>query len=324
MSNQFLRHYSLLISGPQYKEYGGTAEKDQLAREITDPLQITFNITKTITREPNTAEIIIYNLSPQTESEIIREGSQLTFLAGYEEPGVIFKGQIIQPTRGKQGTDYTLKLTALDGDAYINLGFLSGTILSNQTRRQIASQVLRQSNIQLDSVVVDDLPETDTVDGSIPRNERAKVVFGQPSKYLTNLSKMGNASFYIDNNEAKFFNPNKTPRELEAHLINAETGMIGLPQQIPYGVSVTCLLNPTIKLGDFIKIDNKSIIMEDVGVWDTNYYSHLLNADGIYRIIKIDYTGDFRGNEWFCHLTAISQVSNLPAMLGGAQGFLML
>lgn len=323
MSNQFLRHYSLLITGPKYKEYGST-DNEQIARQITDPLQITFNITKTITREPNTAEIVVYNLSPQTESEIIKEGSQLIFAAGYEDPAVIFKGQIIQPNRGKQGTDYTLKLTALDGDAYINLGFISGTILSNQTRRELASQVLRQSNIQLDSVVLDELPDTDVVDGSTPRNERAKVVFGQPSKYLSSLSKMGNSTFYIDNNEARFFNPSKTPKEVDAHVINSETGMIGLPHQIPYGVSVTCLLNPSIRLGDFIKIDNKSIILEDVSVWDTNYYSHLLNADGLYRVIKIEYVGDFRSNEWFCKLTAISQVENLPAMLGGPQGFLML
>ena len=322
MSDQFIRQYKLLISGPKYKEYGD--ENTQLAREITDPIRVTFRISKTITREPNTAYITIYNLSPDTEEEIIKEGSQLTFLAGYDSPGIIFKGQIFQPLRSKEGgVDYVLKLQALDGDAYLNLGFLSGTILSNQTRRQIASQVLRQSNIQLDAQEVNELPETNSVDGSSSKSERAKVLFGKPGKYLKSLSRMGNSSFYIDNNEARFFNPNSTIGKDEAHLITVNTGMIGLPQQIPYGVQVRCLLNPRIRLGDFIKIDNKSVVLEDTSLGDTNYMAHLLNADGIYRVIKIDYEGDSRDNNWYCNINAVTQAGMIPAMMSGRFGYLI-
>lgn len=323
MSDQYLRHYSLYISGPKYREYGG--DSNTLAREITDPIRISFDISKTITREPNTARIKLYNLSPDTEREIIQEGAQIILKAGYSEPGIIFKGQVVQPLRSKEGsTDYILTLKALDGDAYLNLGFLSGTILSNQSRRAIASQVLRDSNIQLDSAQLDELPETNTVDGSVTKSERAKVLFGKPGKYLTNLSKMGNSSFYIDNNEARFFNPLSTVGQDEAHLINTETGLIGLPEQVSYGVRVRCLLNPRIRLGDFIKIDNKSVILEEVSEWDTNYQSHLLNSNGIYRVINIDYSGDSRSDNWYCDLTAVTQAGLIPAMLNGRYGFMML
>lgn len=324
MSKQFLRDYALYITGPKYKVYN--EENTQLAREIKAPLRISFNISKTVTREPNQARIKIYNLSPNTEREIMQEGSQVVFKAGYlDNTGVIFKGQIYQPLRSKErATDYVLNLNCLDGDAYLNLGFVSGTILSNQSRRKIASQVLRDSSITLDSSNVEELPETNFVDGSTPNNERAKVVFGNPGKYLTSISKMGNSTFYIDNNEARFFNPLSTIGKNEAHLITTETGMVGSPHQIPYGVSVRCLLNPLIRLGDFIKIDNKSVILNEMGIGDNNYYAHLLNADGIYRVIKIEYNGDSHSNNWYCDITAITQAGLAPALMAGSYGYLMV
>lgn len=323
MPKQFIRDYSLYITGPKYKVYD--EDNSQLAREITSPLRVSFHISKTITREPNSARIKIYNLSPNTEREIILEGAQVVFKAGYKDnSGVIFKGQVYQPLRNKEGaTDYVLNLSCLDGDAYLNLGFLSGTILSNQSRRKIASQILRDSSIELDSSTIDELPETNFVDGSTPHNERAKVVFGNPGKYLTNLSKMGNSTFYVDNNEGRFFNPLSTIGKDEAHLITMDTGMISSPQQIPYGVSVRCLLNPLIRLGDFIKIDNKSVIMSEMGM-SGDYYAHLLNADGIYRVVKIDYVGDSHSNAWYCDITALTQVGLAPALMAGSYGYLML
>lgn len=322
MLKQFLRTYTLYISGPKYKEYEGSVGIS-IAREISDPIHIKFDITKTILRDANMAEIILYNLSPDTEREIIQEGTQVVLTAGYQNnQSIIFKGQVFQPLRGKEnGTDYYLKLICIDGDAYLNLAFVSGTIQPNQTRQQIARQILRDSTVDLDSVVVDDLPNSNFVDGSIPTNERAKVVFGDPSKYLSNISTMGNSTFYIDNNEGRFFNPISVTGSSDAHLINVETGMIGQPQQIDYGIEVTCLLNPNIRLGDFIKIDNKTVILQQFSFGQIPY---LLDSDGIYRVIKIHYSGDSRGQDWYSELTAITQGGVVPSMLVGSQGGLIV
>ena len=320
MSNQFLRQYSLYISGPKYSIYGGNSSI--IAREITDPIRITFDINKSILADPNMAEITLYNLSPSTEREIIQEGTQVVLVAGYNQPAIIFKGQVFQPLRGKEnGTDYYLKLICIDGDAYLNLAFVSGTIQPNNTRRQIAEQILRDSTIQLDSVDVMDLPNFNAADSSYPTNERAKVIFGDPAKYLKNIAKMGNSTFYIDNNEGRFFDPISITGRSNAHLINIETGMIGQPQQVDYGVEVNCLLNPNIRLGDFIKIDNKTVIQQQL---DFGQIPYLLDPDGIYRVIKISYVGDSRGTDWYSRITAITQGGIIPSMLIGQQGNLIL
>lgn len=323
MTKNFLRDYTLFISGPKYKEYSGS-NSSQISREITDPIHIKFNITKTILRDANMAEITLYNLNPNTEREIILEGTQVILMAGYKDnKGIIFKGQIFQPLRGKEnGTDYYLKLVCLDGDAYLNLAFVSGTIEANSTRKQLAEQIVRAGTIELDSVDTSQLPEYNFVDGSIPSSERAKVVFGDPSKYLQDISRMGNSTFYIDNNQGKFFNPIAENSQIsQAHDINIDTGMIGRPQQIDYGVEIRCLLNPSIFLGDFVKIDNKTVITQQYNYQDIPY---LLDEDGIYRVIKINYDGDSRGQNWYCNLMAITQGGVIPSMLIGQYGNLMV
>ena len=100
-----------------------------------------------------------------------------------------------------------------------------------------------------------------------------------------------------------------------------ETGLIGLPQQVDYGIEFKCLLNPNIKLNDFIKIDNKIVLQQQFNFGDIPY---LLDADGIYRIIKIHYSGDSQGQEWYSSINAITQGGVIPSMLIGQQGNLIL
>lgn len=317
---QFLRDYTLYISGPKYGVYGNNVT---VARTIKPPLRITFNLSKSILLEANTCEITIYNLSPDTEREIIQQGAEVILEGGYQgNTGIIFKGQLFQPIRGKEnGTDYYLRLICIDGDAYLNLTWDAETIGPDNTRRQLAEQVIRSSTNQLDSVDVSQLPNESFVDGSIPTNERSKVVFGCPCKYLSNIAKMSNSTFYIENNVGKFFNPNSTQGLQNAHLINKETGMIGQPEQIDRGVSVKCLLNPSIKLGDFIKIDNKTVITKE---YEYGTIPYLLDKDGIYRIIKMNAVGDSRGQDWYWNLTTITQAGLTPEMMVGQYGELMV
>jgi len=41
-----------------------------------------------------------------------------------------------------------------------------------------------------------------------------------------------------------------------------------------------------------------------------------LDADGIYKIIGVTYTGDTRGNEWYTNCIGINQVGNVSSLLG--------
>lgn len=334
MPNQYIRKYKLTISSPKYEVYeygwypfnadGSIGQREVKAfptqsweRSFEDPLRIQFDIVSTIQLEANLGEITLWNLNPQTEAALITEGSEVTLEAGYEDNmGIIFKGQVIQPMRGKvNGTDYYLKLICLDGDSYLNYAFSSGTFNPGLTRRQVALQVIRQALIQPDGVEIEDLPELNTVDGSTPVLERPKTVFGPVKDILKNIAKTGNTSPYVDKGILKFFDPAKEPTE--AHLYNVETGLIGQPRQVDKGVELTVLLNPNLHLGEFVKLDNKSILQNRLGLFDIPY---LLDFDGLYRIIEIRYSGDSRGNDWYCHLKTITQAGVIPVVTASKIG----
>lgn len=290
---------------------------------FTDPLKCEFKIRKTALRDSNEAEITLWNLDPQVETQLIIDGTEVILEAGYiDNTSIIFRGYVIQPLRGRtNGTDYYLKLICLDGDHYLNLAFTSATLEKNQTRRQLAQQAIRSSNYRPSGILIQDLsdmPEKSTVDGSTPKNMRPKVVFGRTSQVVDDLARLGNSTSYVDNGQLKFFDVSKEPDFANAWEVNTKTGMVGDPVQSSYQISVTILLNPKVSIGDYIHLDNSTIIQERLPIVGSAPY--LLEQSGYYRIIAIEYDGDSRGNNWYARLTAITKNGAVPSMLSNSWG----
>lgn len=334
VATQWIRGYRLHIYVPEKTVSSGSLNKSNTRfydREIliTD-LRCTFSCKKTMLRDSSIGEITLWNLSPYLESLIISEGHSLVLEAGYinSTVSIIFMGKILQPIRGKSGgTDYYLKLVCLDGDSYFNLAFSNGTLESNQTKSELAKQTLRLSNYSEfhDGIVkvedLEDIPEESTVDGSIVKSERPKVIFGRTSKIIDNLARMGNSSAYIENGQLKFFKANEDNNKHKVWEVNTSTGMIGDPTQSEYQINVRLLLNPLLKIQDFIHLQNSTIRVQQYGVRDIPF---ILEPSGLYQIIEINYSGDTHGQEWYCDLKAITRNGKVPSQLSNKWGNLIV
>lgn len=277
--------------------------------EIGDPLRITFRIQKNINQIFQFAEIDIYNLSADTETDIFQNGKTVTLEAGYENGayGVIFKGPIRQPVRGKEdATTYFLKLGCLDGDDALNLGFVSLSLASNVTPADIIRSVARSSTVPFDI-------EVNLADKGTQRTKRGKVIFGQPGDTIRTISKNLNAEFYFDNGSAHVKGLSVAPPDVVPE-INAQSGMVGIPKQLDRGISVRCLINPSLTLDNWFKINNQSIVG---AIPDLGQIQSLLDRDGVYRIVEMVVAGDSRGNEWYQDIVAYSQSGSLPPLLLG-------
>lgn len=347
MSNQYLRKWKLTISPPlydiylhgdlplssytkisekhldQYKRWGEIKPTTEEALVFTDPLRIEFRATKTALASPPMAEITLWNLSPEIETKLLMEGSQITLEAGYEDScGVIYKGVIIQPIRGKKNTtDFYTKFICLSEDHFWNLAFTEGTIAPNVKRKELVKQILR-STYNTGGLEIEDLdiPDTNAVDGSSTALERPKVLFGNPRDYIRNAAKMSNTSPYIEDNKLKFLAFDDTPPKF-AHEVNIETGMVGEPTQSNEYLNVQVLLNPNMKIGEYIHIDNKKVLVQQLS--DIRDHVWLLDRDGLYKIIGIEYVGDSRGNTWYSNLMVISKNGKLAAPLTNGRGELI-
>lgn len=293
MSDQFLRQYRLKVI-----TFGGKSI------DVSE-VRCTFRAEKRLIRLYQWADILLYNLSPDTETNILQNGQYVILEAGYRAGayGVIFEGFIHQPIRSKEDeTTYVLQLVCVDGEYMLGKEFCNVTLSAGQTGQDIAKQVARSSTVPFD-IQVDPLQQGTTT--------RGKVIFSEPQEVLRSLAINNNAAFYNNNGKPHITALGKAPPP-DVLKLNAKTGLIGMPDQTDDGIKFRCLINPAIDLDKWVKLNNRDIIPARIefGVPQT-----LLDLDGLYRVIGIVATGDTRGDDWYFECDAISQAGKLPQML---------
>lgn len=299
----YIRKYRLVVN-----TWGGS--------QITvSDLRFTFHIEKNFNKMIQYGSITIYNLSPDTETEIFKNGQSVFLEAGYENGpyGVVFAGQIRQPIRGKEnGTDYFLRLVCYAGEELLNIGFCNLTLTNNQNARILIEQIARSSTVPFEVSISEGLQLEENGTLTDQKTQRGKTVFGQPGDYLRSIALNNNAVFYFDDGVANFDAVNEQPPAVVPEL-NAQSGMIGFPHQVDKGIEVQCLINPNMKLGSWFHLNNQKIILEEVPLLGLQT---LLDLDGVYRIIELIITGDTRGNDWYFDITAWAHEGGpLPLML---------
>src|ERR1039458_4588958 len=117
-SGQFLRYAQLTVTGGVG---GGEASEQTLRCEVR----------ASDSETPNSLVCRVYNLSRDTEKEIIKEFDQVTLTCGYQNgnKALIFQGTIKQFRRGKErNVDSYLDILAADGDVAYNFGTVNKTI----------------------------------------------------------------------------------------------------------------------------------------------------------------------------------------------------
>lgn len=294
--------------------------------EVSD-LRVRFSIRRCAMYYPNQAIIQIYNLNVNTENTIIQQGYRLVIEAGYGKKesgsgidnnyGQIFDGNIIMCTRLKQdGVDFILNILAIDGDPFLNSAFCNFAYAKGQTARKVVNDVCsRASNpvhLQYASAALDKITMS-----------KGGIVYGQPKKILADLAKTINGTWFIDNGELHMFSYSDSADELPNGLMQAvelqpQTGLIGNPQQVNYGVQARSLLNPKIVPYGLIHIAGKYITgqMVQVGTFSQGISTpYTLDPNGIYRVCTVTFTGDTRGNEWYSDIIAVDQGGDMMSML---------
>jgi hypothetical protein len=280
------------------------------ALDVSD-MRCTFKCVKTALMEPNYSEVVIYNLSAKTENAIIQEGSRIIIEAGYEgdQYGIVFDGNVLQPIREKEdGNTYKLTLIAIDGDAFYNGGFIVSSLVKGQTARNIVDNCTKKASVSAQSNFI-----SDSLSGA--KLTRGKVLFGLSRDYIRQVAKSNDATFYLDDGKVNIIKATDF-KSNEIVELSPASGLIGVPSQLNYGVSGKCLLNPRIKLNSLVHIDNSLIRAQQA----TQTAQYSLDNDGIYRVIKVTYTGDTRGNDWYTEFETVSQSGAIPSMLSSSSG----
>lgn len=221
----------------------------------------------------STAKISIANLSkPDVEylttytSRYVDVGKQkkINIFAGYESTGVgqIFSGDIVSAM--PEGMPDTWLNIEAKSNYYNHTNIVSYSV-NNSTTQEIAQNVATQYGLALDW-----RSKSQKLIDSLNLN-------GAKSRLLDELNKLDNFRAFIDNGVLRVIDKNdeppvesQTPAVYNGNVsdtkktgyvkyITPESGLIGIPQPDEYGVKVKILIDPSVNLGDWFKLESKKL-----------------------------------------------------------------
>src|SRR5579859_2923133 len=274
MSVQFERSISLTLT---------SGSSPQTGLDLSD-LHIKFTVSNADVETPNIAIIRIYNVSDATARKAINEFDGVVLQAGYKNnTGIIFRGTVKQFKRGRESNvDNFLDIYAADSDLAYNFGFVNKKLAEGITRQQKAAQIANGMGASLDPNMNNLL-----TGGALPRG---KVLFGLGRVYMGDIANTNSGRWSLQQGKITFV-------PLDGYLpgvavkINSLTGMIGIPEATDNGVSVQCLLNPQIKIGNTVQINARDITRTEVKEQIFPNYNSApalfanVTYDGLYRVL---------------------------------------
>jgi hypothetical protein len=281
--------------------------------EGIDGLRIRFQTHQNDDESPNNATIRVYNLSNDTVKEVRQEFDTVVLQAGYQNSvvGTIFSGTIKQFKTGKENaTDSYLDILAADGDIGYNFGVTNATLPAGHTHLDVIKAAAKAMNLPFDLSAMPDLTGTQAI--------RPKVLFGMARAALRDVARSTDATWSIQDGRVQLI-PLDGFLPGEAVVLNSMTGMVGVPELTDQGVRVRCLLNPKIRVGGLVQLNNRDIAQlvqrdpKDPTRFDAFRGIQILpnlNADGLYRVYVAEHVGDTRGQEWYSDLTCLAVQSN--------------
>lgn len=308
------------MSDELFLRYGKLVIKNDNKEIDLSDFQYSFTISARMLDTPKTLDIRIFNLNKETVKLILDEGLVITLDAGYITKGNygnIFTGQIVQIRTGKQnGVDTFIDITAQDGDRLYNDGFISYTLEAGSNSRQRLNAIYAVSDMTPDAI---EITVADLWENELPRG---RVYYGRSRDYMRSEAAKNGADFKIEDNSVYILGRDEYLNPEITHIINAETGMIGLPQQTIDGIQVRTLLNPKLKAGQRVELNNDSIQQRRIGTSMQEQASWFINHSildksqlGYYKIIAINHNGDNRGPNWYTDLICNTPATLLPSQL---------
>lgn len=296
---QFGRKVSLMLGTPSGR-----------ALDFSD-LHFGFHIRQNDLQTPNIAEIRIWNVADATVELINKEFTRVVLQAGYPGSyGVIFDGTVKQYRRGRiNGADTYLEVAASDGDIAYNFSTVLVTLAAGSSATEViaaCAKALQPFGVSMGKLPAN-LPDT--------RLPRGRVLYGMTRDLLREVARLIGCAWSIQH-KVVIFIPTEGYLEGDTVELSAATGLIGVPEQTQDGIYMRCLLNPNIGVGRLIWLNNKGV---NQARYNLSYTGEVANTllpkialDGFYKVLSVDYSGDTRGNPWYCDLVCIAVDSALP------------
>lgn len=307
MARQWLRKCRLTIgNGSDAVIVSGMGDSDG---NLLEGLRVRFSLEQETFQAPEHADITITNLSDATANKIQKEYDRVVLEAGYpDNMATLFEGEIVQKRKGRENpTDTYLAILAKAGQKAYSYGVVNKTLASGHTLRDQVDaclEVMKPYGITAGYIA----------DLGTAKMPRGRALFGMAKDHLRAICQTAGAQWWIHQNKLTIVKNNGYAPG-SAIVLNSRTGMIGMPVQTMGGIEVRCLINPEIKPGVRIQIDQSSIQQQALSA---NYQAEAQNnmvpeisTDGLYKVLYVKTTGDTRGLDWYMDIICLAVGSKI-------------
>lgn len=285
MTVQYLRKVNLIVGNASGK-----------GLDLSD-LHIKFTVWSATTQSPKHTNIRVYNVSDATAKSIQKEFQQVFLQAGYGDNfGQIFSGSIKQVRKGRENaTDTFIDIIAADGDEAYGWAVVNTTLAAGCSQSDY-------HNALLQPMAIFGVNAGYTPKFSATKLPRGKVCYGMARDYMRDLASASGTHWSVQDGRLCMI-PISGYLPGTTVVLTSDTGMVGMPTQTVDGIIVKCLLNPNIRPGSRIQINNASIQQAQLSVdyTATNYFPSL-DDDGFYKVYAMTQTGDTRGPNFYTEM----------------------
>lgn len=267
MSEQFRRAVALTI-GPDTR---------------IEDLRVSFRVVRTTRKEPNTADISIWNLSEETRSSLQDRALTILLEAGYQDDlKSLYLGDLSKTSHRHEGPDWISTIQSGDGltlsaSRYLR-SFSQGTAVK-EALKGILTELGAAGESALAAIRRGDLA------GAEEKLLNGIALAGPTPEAIQKLAAGAGLEFSIQDGQIQLLDQGKATAD-EAVFLSSTTGLIGSPQPGEKGiVRARSLLNGSIRPAGRIVIDSRFI-------------------DGVFRVEKVEHSGDNFGGDWYTDIEA--------------------
>lgn len=277
-------------------------DRDCLVRVDTlevSGLDLSFDITRTVKRQPNTSSVRIYNLTRAQQEQIenlslkekvgtstVLTGGRIRveIEAGYVgSRSLIFRGDLRYATTTQEGSDFVTEIEGDDGghsalNAKVSRSFPAGTPVATIVRACADALQVGVGNL------ADVVAQLRTEDGTTFSG--GTVLFGPADKELDRVLRSCGFRYSIQNNNLQITRPGR-PLLVQAVLLTED--IIERPTANPDGtVHVSAPILPELYPGGRVQLETR-------------------NKRGLFGITEVNYVGDTSAgsNDWHANLKLV-------------------
>lgn len=305
MTQQFLRKLSLVVatsSGAGF-DFGS--------------FWCSFTVKRGDFQTPNSLDARIYNVKQQTANTIGKqEFTTVSLSAGYPgNIGLLFQGTIKQFRLGRVNQlDSYVDLTAADSDEAYNFAPISNTVPAGSAPDSIASLIAAAfANASKNQTVTQGYSPNFKPNNLV----RGRALYGMARDEARDFANQNNCKWSLQDGTVTYIPWVSYVPGGQIPVISVATGLVQVPEQTQAGINIRVLLNPSLKVGQLIRLDsqiNQFRFGLDLPSQVSNATIALQNKlapssgdqQGLYYVMVANHTGDTREQNWYTDLTCLA------------------